>query len=151
MIKIIPYTEENKHFIKELNVEWLSKYFAVEPNDELQLSNPQTEIIDKGGMIFYAQYNDKIVGTFSLMKVDDTTFELSKMAVTNDFQGFGIGKLMIEYCLEIAQNQGIKKLILFSNTKLENAIALYLKYGFKSIDFEQSHYKRANIKMELEL
>lgn len=150
-IKIIPYSEENKHYIKMLNVEWLEKHFVVEPNDEKQLSNPQTEIIDKGGLIFYAQYNDKIVGTFSLMKVDETTFELSKMAVTAAFQGFGIGKMMIEYCLEVAEKQQIKKLILYSNTKLENAIALYYKYGFKPIDFEQSHYKRANIKMELEL
>jgi hypothetical protein len=37
---------------KTLNIEWLSKYFKIEPKDELVLSNPQEEIIDKGGMIF---------------------------------------------------------------------------------------------------
>jgi hypothetical protein len=30
MVEIIPYTTENKHFIKTLNVEWLQKYFYVE-------------------------------------------------------------------------------------------------------------------------
>jgi hypothetical protein len=58
-------------------------------------SNPKTngavqlqeEIIDKGGMIFYAKYNDSIVGTVSLIKMNDTEFELSKMAVTDGVQG----------------------------------------------------------------
>jgi hypothetical protein len=50
-----------------------SKYFKIEPKDELVLSNPQEEI-DKGGMIFYAKYNDSIVGTVSLIKMNDTEF-----------------------------------------------------------------------------
>jgi hypothetical protein len=53
-----------------LNIEWLSKYFKIEPKDELVLSNPQEEIIDKGGMIFYAKYNEVIVGT--VVKMNDT-------------------------------------------------------------------------------
>jgi hypothetical protein len=57
-----------KEPIKTLNIEWLSKYFKIEPKDELVLSNPQEEIIDKGGMIFYAKYNEVIVGTVSLLK-----------------------------------------------------------------------------------
>lgn len=73
-----------------MNLEWLKKYFKVEAKDELILSDPQGEIIDKGGMIFYAKYNNKIVGTVSLLKIDKPTFELSKMAVTNGVQGLGI-------------------------------------------------------------
>jgi hypothetical protein len=51
-----------------LNIEWLSKYFKIEPKRRLVLSNPREEIIDKGGMIFYAKYNGCIVGTVSLLK-----------------------------------------------------------------------------------
>jgi hypothetical protein len=40
-------------------------------------------------MIFYAKYNEVIVGTVSLLKMNDTEFELSKMAVTTDVQGLG--------------------------------------------------------------
>jgi hypothetical protein len=53
-----------KEPIKTLNIEWLSKYFKIEPKDELVLSNPQEEIIDKGGMIFISE----VVGTVSLLK-----------------------------------------------------------------------------------
>ena len=149
MIEIINYSPIYGDAIKKLNVEWLQKYFVVEPNDEIQLSDPQKEIIDKGGMIFYAKYKDEIVGTVSLMKVNDSTYELSKMAVTQKHQGLGIGKLLMDHCLQVARQNHIRKLILYSNTKLENAIAIYRKYGFTEIPLEPGHYMRANIKMEL--
>lgn len=147
-IKIIPFSEENALFIKALNVEWLEKYFYVEPSDILMLSNPKEEIIDKGGKIFYAKYNNQIVGTFSLLKIDEITFELSKMAVSEKFHGIGLGNAMMSFCLAFAKDNGIKKLILFSNTILIPAIKMYKKHGFIEIDLGSSIYKRSNIKME---
>ena len=69
MIEIVPYTEATKQHIKTLNYEWLQKYFEVEPNDVIQLTDPQKEIIDKNGSIYYAKHNGNIVGTVSLLKV----------------------------------------------------------------------------------
>lgn len=147
-VTIIPYSDDLKEPIKTLNLEWLKKYFRVEDKDEIMLSNPQGEIIDKGGMIFYAKYDNKIVGTVSLLKVDKTTFELSKMAVTDGVQGLGIGQKLMDYCLLIAQQKNIRKLILYSNRKLLPAIYLYKKVGFIEIPLEDGIYERADIKME---
>lgn len=147
-IEIINYTEELKEPIKTLNYEWLEKYFFIEQGDVISLSNPKEEIIDKGGFIFYAQLNNKIVGTASLIKNTDEVFELGKMAVTDSAQGYGIGKLLIEHCISFAKQKSIQKLVLYSNTKLKPAIHLYQKYGFKEIELESGHYERANIKME---
>lgn len=147
-VVIIPFSIELKEPIKTLNVEWLSKYFKIEPRDERVLSNPQEEIIDKGGMIFYAKYNDVIVGTVSLIKINKTEFELSKMAVTDRVQGLGIGKIMIEHCIKAAVDNHIEKIIIYSNRKLLNAIHLYKKYGFVEIPVEEGIYERADIKME---
>lgn len=74
-IEIIDYSEELKEYIKILNYEWLEKYFKLEAGDTISLSNPQNEIIDKGGYIFYAKLNNEIVGTASLLKKTDTVFE----------------------------------------------------------------------------
>ena len=147
-IEIIPFSEENISCIKILNVAWLEKYFDVEPSDIKMLSNPKEEILDKGGKIFYAKCNHQIVGTVSLLKIDDATFELSKMAVSEKFQGYGIGKAMLEFCISFAEENKISKLILFSNTILVPAITMYKKYGFSEIDLGSSIYKRSNIKME---
>lgn len=137
--------------IKRLNYEWLERYFKLEASDIHSLSDPKSEIIDKGGFIFYALLNDEIVGTASLLKKSESEFELGKMAVTASAQGLGIGKRLMEHCLDFAKRQGITKLILYSNTKLASAIHLYRKYGFVEVELESGLYERANIKMELKL
>ena len=44
---------------------------------------------------------------------------------------------------------GLEKVILYSNTKLESAIYIYRKFGFKEVPSEEGvAYERANIKME---
>jgi len=148
MVEIVSYTQQTREYIKTLNYEWLEKYFVVEPNDVIQLADPQKEIIDKGGLIYYAKYKGSIVGTVSLLKADDGVYELGKMAVSERAQGLGIGKIMIEHCFKIATHLGITKLILYSNTKLKPAIHLYEKYGFTEVPLEAGHYGRADIKME---
>ena len=150
-IEIINFSEDQKEAIQTLNYEWLEKYFRVEKNDVISLSNPKEEIIDKGGFIFYAKLNDEIVGTASLLKKDETTFELGKMAVSGKAQGHKIGTLLLEHCLEFAKQKDIRTLILYSNTKLESALHLYRKYGFSEVELEQGLYERADIKMEKNL
>lgn len=147
-IEIIDYNENLNEPIKTLNYEWLERYFSIEPNDVKSLSNPKEEIINKGGIIFYAQYNKEIVGTCSLLKINESTFELAKMAVANSAQGKGIGSVLMDYAFILASKMKLQSLVLFSNTKLASAIHLYKKYGFVEIDFEQGIYKRSNIKME---
>jgi mannose-6-phosphate isomerase-like protein (cupin superfamily)/predicted GNAT family N-acyltransferase len=147
-IEIVEYTEDLKQHIRDLNVEWLEKYFRVEENDKIQLADPSGEIIEKGGFIYYARHNGEIVGTASLLKIDDQHYELGKMAVTDRVQGLGIGNILMEFCLQTAREKGFSTLVLYSNTLLGPAIHLYRKYGFYEIPLEPGHYERANIKME---
>lgn len=147
-VEIIPFSTELAAHIKILNLEWLTKYFKVEPKDKIVLSDPQGQIIDKGGFIFYAKYKDAIIGTVSLIKIDDSVFELSKMAVTDGVQGLGIGTKMLLHCIAVAQENEWDKLILYSNRKLGSAIHLYEKFGFVEIPLEEGIYERADIKME---
>lgn len=147
--EIVEFSEGNEEPIKVLNFEWLQKHFRVESNDMLQLSNPKSEIIDKGGKIFYLKTGNSFIGTTSLLKIIDTTFELGKMAITEKFQGSGVGSVLLKYCLHQAKLMKIEKLILYSNTKLKPAIHLYQKFGFTEVAMEPGHYERANIKMEL--
>lgn len=153
MIEIIPFKSiYAKHFYT-LNVEWLKTFFYLEPFDEEVLSKPEFYIIDKGGHIFYAKLNGEIVGTVALMPTKDpTVYELTKMAVSPKHRGFKIGQRLIEHCIDFAKSNGYMSILLYSNTKLENAIYIYRKYGFVEIPIEEnSPYKRSDIKMVLEL
>ena len=111
-ITISLFDSKNRAVFKALNIAWLEKYFEVEPIDHKVLSDPETYIIKKGGHIFFAKSDNNIVGTVALIRVDDATVELSKMAVDEAFQGQGIGKVLIHYCFEFAQQNHIKTIIL---------------------------------------
>ena len=73
------------------------------------------------------------------------------MAVTSEYQGRGISKMLLEKCLAKAKELKAKKITLFSNSKLERAISLYKKYGFVHIDASDSPLLTADVKMELVL
>lgn len=147
-VEIIPYSNELKEHLKTLNYEWLEEYFHVEEGDKASLSDPQGQIIDKGGFIFFAKYGEEIVGTASLLKKTNEIFELGKMAVSKNSRGLGVGNQLMEHCMEFAKQQEIRELILYSNTKLGPAIHLYKKYGFEEIELEAGVYERGNIKMK---
>ena len=70
------------------------------------------------------------------------------MAVSKQAQGKGYGDLLISVCLTKLKEIGASKVHLVSNTKLESAISLYKKHGFKTVSLRQHPvYSRANIAM----
>jgi len=148
-IEIIPFDIKYTQNFYDLNVEWLTTFFYVEPHDEEVLSQAQKYIIDNGGHIFFAKLGEEIVGTVALIKMNENSFELSKMAVDPSYRGKKIGQQLLQYCIDFAQEQHFEKLLLYSNRKLENAIYLYKKYGFVEIPIETNNpYARGDIKME---
>lgn len=152
-VKIVEYREEYHSAFKALNEEWISTYFEIEEADRNALDNPKSYILDKGGKIFVALYNNEPVGVCSLIKMDDPDYEyeLAKMAVTPAIQGKNIGWLLGQAVVNAAKELGASKLYLESNTALKSAINLYHKLGFKKIVGRPTPYARCNIQMELTL
>ena len=62
-VEIVEYKPEYKTYYKDLNYEWLEKYFEIESTDEKILSDPEKEILEKNGLIFFALVEDKVIGT----------------------------------------------------------------------------------------
>lgn len=149
-VTIIDYTSAHQQDFERFNKDWIEKYFWMEPIDFDVLSNPEEHIIHKGGFIFMACYKNELVGTVALKFVDKGVYEFTKMAVDEKFQGLKIGKLLAEVAIEKAREKKANRIILYSNTKLIPAIALYRKLGFREIPLD-GPYKRSDIKMELTL
>jgi putative acetyltransferase len=149
MIEIISYSKEWHDAFRELNLEWLDKYNLREEADMVVLNDPQGMILDKGGVIYLAKAGDEIVGTAALIPEGHNVYELAKMSVTEQWQGKGISKLLLETCLQKANELGAAKIELFSNHQLHNALKLYEKYGFVYIEMNDSPFETADIKMEL--
>jgi len=151
-LEIIPFKSEFSNYFYEMNIEWLEKFFYVEPFDREVLQYPEKHIIAPGGHIFFAIENNEVVGTVALLKHDQNVFELTKMAVPPKHQGKHIGQKLLTYCIKFGKKNKFKKIILYSHTLLENAIYIYKKFGFEEIDLETDNpYDRSDIKMQLNL
>lgn len=152
-VRIVPYEVKYQEAFRALNVEWISTYFEMEETDYRALDNPDTYILDKGGRILVALYNDEPMGVCALIKMEDEMydFELAKMAVSPKAQGRNIGYLLGQAMIDVAKDSGSSKIYLESNTMLKPAINLYYKLGFQKIKARSSPYKRVDIQMELDL
>lgn len=150
-VLIVDYSSQYHDAFRALNVEWITTYFAMEDSDYEALDHPDQKIIEKGGCIIMALYQDEPVGTCALIKMNDTTYELAKMAVSPKAQGKHAGWLLGQAILQKATELGAEKVYLESNTMLKPAINLYHKLGFERIVGATSPYKRCNIQMEVTL
>jgi len=150
-IQIIEYNSQYQPDFRKLNLEWLDKYNLTESHDLMVLDDPQGTILDRGGFIWLARADNKLVGSAALMKEHEGVYELAKMAVTAEYKGRGISKQLIETCLQKAKEIGAKKISLFSNHQLLTALKLYEKYGFRHVEIKDSPFETADVKMELDL
>jgi GNAT superfamily N-acetyltransferase len=148
VVEILTYQPKHQPWFEKLNRDWIEKYFWMEPVDFEVLQHPHENIINHGGAIFMGTYNKEIAGTAAVKFVEPGTYEFTKMAVDEKFQGKKIGKAIAEAAIKWSKESGAKRIILYSNTKLETAIAMYRKFGFKEIPLD-GPYKRSDIKMEL--
>lgn len=150
-VTIIDYKAEHAPHFERLNKAWIEKYFFLEDLDKWVLENPHEAILSKGGAILMAEYDGVITGTVALLKVSDEEYEFAKMAVDEAFQRKGIAEALSHAAFEKARALGARKVSLYSQTSLAPAIHLYRKLGFVEVPMDHQLYKRANIKMVIEL
>ncbi len=150
-VEIVDYQPQYKQAFKNLNEEWITAYFKMEDSDYKALDHPEEYILHKGGYILMALLHGEPVGACALIKMDNDTFELAKMAVAPKAKGRGIGWLLGNAAINKARAAGAKQLYLESNTVLQPAINLYYKLGFTQITGIISPYERCNIQMGLQL
>jgi GNAT superfamily N-acetyltransferase len=137
---------------RRLNEEWITRYFRIEPKEELVLADPQKVILDSGGRIFFATAGERCIGCCGLIRLNEKEFEVAKMAVEPSYQGAGIGRRLLQAVIEEARRADAHRLYLETNHVLTPAIRLYQSLGFTHIDPSRiipSAYARADVYLEL--
>jgi len=148
------FTAGDEVHFRRLNEEWILRHFAMEPKDEQSLADPQGTILTGGGRIFFAVRGGEVVGCCALLAIGSGEFEVAKMAVTESYQGLGIGRRLLAKAISEARASGATRLCLETNRKLVAAIRLYESLGFEHIPperVEASPYARSNVSMEMNL
>ncbi|WP_428327820.1 GNAT family N-acetyltransferase [Mucilaginibacter sp.] len=149
-LQIIDYQPQYQPYFESFNKAWLEEYFVVEPFDKYVLENPEESIIKDGGKVYFITSGSTVIGTVALRFVEEGVFELTKMAIDKSFRGGGAGQFLCQAGIDKARQLGVKKLILFSNRVLKNAIHIYHKLGFIEIPVVPGTYHRADIMMEID-
>lgn len=149
-VEVVEFRDEFAKDFASLNYQWIESEFSVEQHDREILDDPRKWVIEPGGQIFLALVEGTAAGTVALIPSADGVFELTKMAVSPEFRGQGIGDRLMEKCVKFAAETGVKSIWLESHTKLAPALSLYRKFGFVETPPDpNSLYQRADIRMEL--
>ena len=86
---------------------------------------------------FLAEINNKVVGGGGIYPTDGLppdTCELVKMYLLPEARGFGLGRTLIEKCIEAAAENGFKKIYLETMPELKQALSVYEKFGFEYLN-----------------
>lgn len=145
---IVDFAPAHAEAFHRLNVAWISRLFALEPKDLEVLTDPQGRILDKGGRIFMAVTDGAPVGCVALLKMDDGGYEVAKMTVSEDLRGSGLGRRLLQRCIDVGADLGATRLYLETNASLGPALALYRAMGFRDLPPRATPYARADVFME---
>jgi len=83
---------------------------------------------------FVAEANGKILGGGGIYPTEglpDGTCELVKMYLLPEGRGIGLGRTLIEKCLETAKGNGFQQVYLETLNELHLALKIYAKFGFE--------------------
>jgi GNAT superfamily N-acetyltransferase len=149
-ISIVPFRAELAGAFRRLNLDWIEQLFAVEDADRKVLDDPERAIIAPGGMILFALDGGQAIGTVAMIRVAPGRFELAKMAVAATHRRRGIGELLGAAGIGWARTAGARTVFLQTNSRLDGAIRLYERLGFRhATDPDPPEYARADVYMEL--
>lgn len=148
--RIIDFAPRWRDDFARLNLEWLQRWFEVEPIDREVLADPETHLLADGGRVLFAvDVDNHAVGTVALKHEGGGVYELTKMAVAPELRGAGIGRLLMEGALDAFSGLRGRELFLESSSKLAPALKLYESVGFVHHPAPRpgSHYARADVYM----
>jgi putative acetyltransferase len=149
-IRIVDFDPRWREAFGALNIEWLEHWFVVEAYDREVLGNPEQYILANGGRILFAVDGvERALGTVALKNEGDGVYELTKMAVSPEARGRGVGRLLMNAALDLYRTLGARELFLESSSLLSPALALYESVGFRHHPAPRagSHYARADVHM----
>ncbi|MGJ7901706.1 GNAT family N-acetyltransferase [Lysobacter sp. 1R34A] len=149
-VRVVDFEPRWRGEFARLNIEWLERWFKVEPVDREVLGDPQTHLLAAGGRVLFAvDEADRVLGTVALMRHEDGLVELTKMAVEPSLRGGGIGRKLMAGAIEAFAQMGGRELFLESSTRLGPALKLYESVGFRHRQAPRpgSHYQRADVYM----
>jgi ribosomal protein S18 acetylase RimI-like enzyme len=113
----------------------------------LQFTEEELES-EKKNLMIGAFEDGQIMGCCMLVEDGPQSVRLRQMAVLNDLQGKGYGKVLMQFAENLARDRGYKKITMHAR---KNALGFYEKMGYKVIGEEFQEITIPHYLMEKEL
>jgi len=127
-------TNADSPAIKELVFAVLREY-RLQPDPDgiyADLNDIETNYLGSGGCFdVLVDSRGAIVGSVGLYPIGSATCELRKMYLSQQVRGQGQGRRLLEHALARAKEIGFRRMVLETASVLEEATALYRRYGFR--------------------
>ena len=85
------------------------------------------------GAFWVVREDTRVVGSVGVERHDDRTAELHRLYLDSTLRGRGIGRALVETVLDWAREQGVCRLVLWSDTRFEQSHRLYRQLGFEQL------------------
>ncbi|PJF46481.1 MAG: GNAT family N-acetyltransferase [Candidatus Thermofonsia Clade 3 bacterium] len=98
--------------------------------------NPDLNDIAKnyaGGIFLVARWEGQLVGTGALLPEGERTGRIVRMSVARSHRCRGIGARILQALLDEARSRGYRTIVLETTETWDDAIAFYLKHGFRIV------------------
>jgi N-acetylglutamate synthase-like GNAT family acetyltransferase len=149
-MKVVPYDPKYKKDFIEMNKQWITEMFVLEEEDLAVLNNID-QALDEGGQIFFAIDDDEnVLACCMIAPLSNGEWEIEKFCARGMYTGTGAGTACLKACMDYAKEKQVEKIVIVTNTKCEQAVHLYRKFGFTEVpvDKEKFPYERGNIAFE---
>lgn len=148
-MNIVKYDKKYCEEFIRLNLEWIDRYYEIEPSDRKMLKSID-EYIQKGAMIYFAVEDEQVLATCMIEPHEDNVWEICKLAAAEQYTGKGAGSAVFEACLNYAIEHGAKKIELVTGSILKPALHIYKKFNFQEVPLDRNKwpYKRAELAFE---
>lgn len=83
-----------------------------------------------------AEVDGERVGSVFVVRKSKTVAQLRLLILTPQARGLGLGARLTDECLAFARGKGYKKMVLWTNSCLDGARALYARRGFQLVNSE---------------
>lgn len=85
------------------------------------------------GAFWVVREDTRVVGSVGVERLDAHTAELHRLYVDSALRGRGVGRTLVETVLAWARDQGVRRLVLWSDTRFESSHRLYRRLGFAQL------------------
>ena len=149
-MKIVSYSPVYHQAFVQLNTEWLTRFYYIEPFDQYAMDHVD-ELIAQGAMAYFAlDDNGEVLATCMAMPLEGTTWEICKLAAKNQYTGTGAGSAVLQAALRYAESHGAQKEVLITCSGLKPAIHLYKKLGFYEVPYRKEFWRSEKADVEME-